>query len=132
MKQAYHLSFSLMITIALALLFAMQNAFSAELNSEQLAQYHSITNLLRCPTCQGLSVKESESDISNTMKAEVKALILEGKSDSEILDFFEQRYGEWILRQPRIKGLNTSLFLLPLILLLAGAGFIIYRIRKNR
>lgn len=72
---------------------------------------------LRCPTCQGLSIQESQAGLSENMKTKIRQLLEEGKSDQEVLDFFEQRYGEWILRTPKMSGFNWTLWLLPVGLL---------------
>lgn len=79
-------------------------------------QVRRIAHELRCPTCQGLSVKESEAGIAMNMKSKIKSLLKEGKSESEIIQFFVDRYGEWILRNPQKKGFNLLLWTLPGIL----------------
>jgi len=43
----------------------------------------------------------------------------DGKSDKEILAYFVERYGEWILRAPTKSGFNLVLWILP------GAGILI-------
>ena len=91
-----------------------------------------LSDQLRCPTCQGISVKESESKIAITMKNEIRRLLQSGKDEQAVLDYFEERYGEWILRNPRATGLNYSLWLMPIIISLMGFGLIVFIFIKNK
>ncbi len=96
-------------------------------------QVRDISHKLRCPTCQAMSVKESEAGLSLNMKNKVREMLEAGSSEEEILEFFVERYGEWILREPPKKGFNLVLWLAPLILILV-IGFIVIRtlLRKTR
>ncbi|KAK3606757.1 hypothetical protein CHS0354_018351 [Potamilus streckersoni] len=87
---------------------------------------------LRCPICQGLSVGESQSTISNNMKDKVRELLREGKSEEEIYAFFEARYGEWILRSPRKKGWNLLVWILPIAVLFGTAGGIGFYLKRRQ
>lgn len=84
-----------------------------------------IAHNLRCPLCQGLSVKESNSSISIMMKTKIHELLEEGKSEEEILQYFVGRYGEWILRSPTKSGINLLLWLLPGVLILSAVSLLI-------
>ena len=94
-------------------------------------QVRSIAHQLRCPTCQGLSVKESEAGLSENMKSKIRKMLTEGKSEEEILTFFVERYGEWILRSPQKKGFNLLLWLAPVFLILLTAGWLIRSLLKR-
>ncbi len=89
--------------------------FAAE-SEEFEARFRKLSNELRCPTCQGLSVKDSEAGFSNSIKDKIHELMKLGKTDKEIKEYFIERYGEWILRAPPKKGFNLVLWILP------GAG----------
>ncbi len=94
-------------------------------------QVNAIAGQLRCPTCQGLSVKDSQAGISMNMKATIRDMLEKGKSKQEILAFFQEKYGEWILRSPVKSGWNWILWLAPFAFLIVVAGFIIYFIYKR-
>jgi len=79
-------------------------------------RFRKLSDELRCPTCQGLSVKDSEAGFSNSIKDKIHELMKLGKTDKEIKEYFIERYGEWILRAPPKKGFNLVLWILP------GAG----------
>jgi len=92
--------------------------FAAE-SEEFETRFRKLSNELRCPTCQGLSVKDSEAGFTTTMKYTIPALMKNKKSDKEIREYFIERYGEWILRAPPKQGFNLVLWILP------GAGTVI-------
>ena len=98
--------------------------FSSE--SEQFgARFKKLSNELRCPTCQGLSVKDSEAGFSTSIKGKIRELMKQGKSDDEIIAYFVERYGEWILRAPPVSGFNIVLWVLPGTAIVTGLLWVI-------
>ena len=79
---------------------------------------------LRCLICQGQSIYDSQSDFAESMKIVVKQKINSGMNEEEIYSFFKTQYGEWILYDPQFNTKNFFLWLLPIIVFLAG-GIII-------
>jgi cytochrome c-type biogenesis protein CcmH len=75
---------------------------------------------LRCPTCTGISVLDSDAPFSVQIKNEVKQQLSEGKSKSQILEFFTDRYGPWILREPPKRGVHLWAWIVPLGFLFLG------------
>ncbi len=99
----------------LVLIIAMGCLFSTPLLAQDAKELRlqNLYNQLRCPTCQGLSVKDSEAGFSVQIRNKVDELVDAGKSDEEIRAFFVKRYGEWILRSPPKEGFNLVLWILP-------------------
>ena len=84
-------------------------------------QLQEVGGLLRCPTCQGVSVLESETPQARAMRGEISRRLDEGQSAPEILAYFETRYGDWILRSPRATSLHGLLLWgIPIAGLTAG------------
>ena len=103
-------------------------AMNFALESEDLeARFKKLSNELRCPTCQGLSVKDSEAGFSNSIKGKIRELMKQGKSDEEIMAYFVERYGEWILRAPPVSGFNMVLWILPGVAIVTGLLWVLYR-----
>ena len=90
-----------------------------------------LTAKLRCLVCQGQSVAESGSDFSNDIRREVKKLMEEGRSDQEVIDFLVQRYGDFILFEPPVKGLTAMLWFGPFVLLITGVTVLIVVLRRR-
>jgi cytochrome c-type biogenesis protein CcmH len=94
------------------------------------AEAQAIGSRLRCPVCQGMPISESPSEMAQAMMVRVREMLADGKSRDEILTYFTQRYGDWVLLDPRKSGINWLLWTLPPIALIAGA-FVARRYTKR-
>ena len=83
-------------------------------------QFRDVAKELRCPTCTGLSVLESDAKFSVQIKDLVKEQVEAGKNKAEILEFFTDRYGPWILRSPPKTGFNALAWGVPIAMMLVG------------
>ena len=89
-----------------------------------------ITKNLRCLICQGQSIYDSDSDFANSLKIVVKNKIDEGLSENEINDLLIQKYGEWILYDPKFNKNTYLLWFLPLLIFLLGGAIIFKKFIK--
>ena len=99
-------------------------------NPELEAQVRKLSAELRCPVCQGLSLADSPSELSQEMKSVVRAQLAAGKSPDEVKAYFVGRYGEWILLEPKARGWNLLVYALPLLLVLAGLAGVFFLARR--
>jgi len=91
-----------------------------------------VSSLMRCPVCQGLSVADSPVPLAAAMKNEVRDLLAAGYSRAQVLEYFEQSYGEFIRLAPYARGFNLTVWLAPLALLLLGIALILRRRTPRR
>ena len=99
-------------------------------SKEQLdIQVYKVSKVLRCPTCQGVSVADSGADGAKSMKARIQELAALGYTSDQILDYFVSKYGEWILLRP--KENHTILWYSPLVFLVLGSAVLLI-IRKKQ
>jgi cytochrome c-type biogenesis protein CcmH len=98
--------------------------------SDLEAQVRDIATQLRCPVCQGLSVGDSPSELANEMRTLIREQLQQGKTPAEVLDYFAQRYGEWILLAPPKHGFNLVIWVLPFALLPVGAAVVYLGVRR--
>ena len=107
--------------ILMLLLLTSSLAYSADEGFRDNKEFFKdVAGELRCPTCTGLSVLDSDASFSVQIKDQVDEQIKEGKSKDEILSFFVERYGPWILREPPKSGFNLMAWATPIALLIAG------------
>lgn len=92
----------------------------AGLSEDNKQEFLDVAKELRCPTCTGLSVLESDATFSVQIKDIVKEQVQGGKSKDEILQYFTERYGPWILRAPPKQGFNLLAWALPIAILVMG------------
>lgn len=86
---------------------------------------------LRCPVCKTVSIAESMSDTAVAMRATVEQQIESGRSDEEIIAYFTDRYGRWVLMDPPARGDTLPLWLIPLGAAAAGVALLLARRRPG-
>jgi cytochrome c-type biogenesis protein CcmH len=89
-----------------------------------------LASQLRCPVCQGLSIQDSPSELSQQMRAVVKDQLREGKTPEQVKAYFISKYGEWILLEPKAHGFNVLVYAMPVVLVALGLGVIVLAVRK--
>lgn len=131
-------SFKTLFLVLVAQLFLVAQVVEktdiSDLDASEKTKYQEIAEQLRCPTCQNLPVLSSDAPFSLQIKNLVKEKVKEGKSEKEVVDFFTERYGAWILREPPKKGINLIAWVFPLVLLVVGpvlVWFFVWRRRKT-
>ena len=86
--------------------------------------------LLRCPVCQGLAVSDSRADMAVNMKGQIRDLLARGYTEEQILSYFEQSYGQFVLLRPKFEGLNVLVWVLPILALVGGAVIVFRKARS--
>ena len=104
------------------------DTFQAVINEER---FQNLTNELRCLVCQNQTIAESNATLAVDLKKQVAKQITEGKSDQEILEFMEERYGEFVLYNPPVSAENSLLWLGPFIVLVI-AVFVLFTALKRQ
>lgn len=92
--------------------------------SSERARIDHLETLVRCPSCDDLSVAVSNATSAIAVRHEIATKVHEGQSDDRILTSLESVYGTSILLSPPSSGLGVLLWLVPLlgvILLVASA-----------
>ena len=112
----------IILLVILVLISFSKRSFSNDLKLE-----NKINKNLRCLICQGQSIYDSQSDFAESMKLVVKQKIKAGMSEEDIYSFFKIQYGEWILYDPQFNIKNFALWLLPILIFLAGGIIIIVK-----
>lgn len=90
------------------------------LTPAQTERYHALIKVLRCVVCQNQSIAESGAPLAANMRDLVRRKIAAGRSDAQIKTFLVDRYGEWVLYDPRFQPSTWLLWLGPVLLLAAG------------
>ena len=92
-----------------------------------------IADELRCLVCQNETIAASNADLARDLRREIRSMIGAGKSDTEILGFMVERYGDFVLYRPPFKATTWLLWLLPPLFLLLGlVGARLYLIHRSR
>ena len=101
-------------------------------NSAEEARFHALAQQLRCVMCQNQSLADSNALIALQLRHEVLDLMRQGQSDAQIKDYLVQRYGEFVLYNPKFEASTWLLWAGPALVLLLGAGAITAIVRKRK
>ena len=94
-------------------------------------RFHALVAELRCVMCQNQSLADSNAMIARDLRREVLKLMRQGKSDAQIKDFLVDRYGQFVLYRPQVRGGTWLLWFGPALVLLIG-GVVVARVVRQR
>jgi cytochrome c-type biogenesis protein CcmH len=94
------------------------------------ATVHEVAAKLRCVVCQNLSVADSPSEMAAQMRDIVRRRLAAGETPEQVIAYFVERYGEWILLSPAPHGLNLLVWAAPAVAVLVGLAAVTILIRR--
>jgi cytochrome c-type biogenesis protein CcmH len=129
-------------SLSLALVFATflgstaaiaSSTTEAALAADPVAEkrLQSLSEELRCLVCQNQNIADSNAELAQDLRREIRGMIQAGKTDKEIIDFMVTRYGDFVLYRPPVKGITLLLWGGPIALLLLGL-FALQRYLRQR
>ncbi|MBU0499315.1 MAG: cytochrome c-type biogenesis protein CcmH [Gammaproteobacteria bacterium] len=95
------------------------------------ALYKKMIAELRCLVCQNQNLADSNAELAQDLRRKTYEMVSAGKSETEILAYMVERYGDFVLYRPPVKGITLFLWLGPFILLAAGL-FVLVRVIRQR
>jgi len=101
-------------------------------NTAQEQQYKQLIEELRCLVCQNQSLADSSADLAQDLRNEIFQMIVDGKSDKEIINFLVARYGDFVLYKPPLNPSTLLLWFGPFILLIAAVFTAIIIVRRRK
>lgn len=115
-------SFKAIALNVLALLFvlsaysviAAEDKFSFD-TPAQRESFLKLTAELRCPMCQNQNIADSDAMIAHDMRRKVYALLKQGKTEQEVIDFMKSRYGDFVHYQPPVTAATLWLWAGPVL-----------------
>ena len=87
---------------------------------------------LRCMVCQNQSIDDSDAPLARDLRLLVRERLKAGDSDTQIIDFLVARYGDFVLLKPRFTMHTALLWLLPFLVLIAGAAALLMLRRRQQ
>lgn len=99
---------------------------------EQEASFHKLSGELRCLVCQNQAISDSNAGLAQDLRKEIHGMLLEGKTEDEIVTFMVERYGDYVLYRPPFKPLTWALWFGPVIIFAFGIFFVVRFIRAQK
>ena len=127
-------SFKAIALNVLALLFvlsaysviAAEDKFSFD-TPAQRESFLKLTAELRCPMCQNQNIADSDAMIAHDMRRKVYALLKQGKTEQEVIDFMKSRYGDFVHYQPPVTAATLWLWAGPVLFILIALIVVVRR-----
>ncbi len=91
-----------------------------------------ISKALRCLVCQNQSIDDSDADLAKDLRIIVREQLLNGDSDSQVIDYVVARYGDFVLLKPPFKGATLVLWLGPAVIVGLGIMAVVLFFRRRR
>ncbi len=101
-------------------------------DAEQLERYQQLIYELRCLVCQNQNLADSNAELAGDLRREVHRLILEGKSDQDVIDFMVARYGDFVLYRPPLNAKTVLLWSGPFVLGIGALVLLLVQLRRRR
>jgi cytochrome c-type biogenesis protein CcmH len=96
------------------------------------ARARDLAESLACPVCDGQSVAESDSEAAKGIRNQITTRISEGETDAQIRDDLAAAYGEHILLTPGRTGVESLVWTLPVVALIAALAGLVLTFRRWR
>lgn len=100
-------------------------------DTAQEVRAREIGRQLRCLKCRNQSIFDSNAGIAKDLRVVVRERMLAGDTDSEILTYAAERFGDYVLLKPRVASYTYVLWLAPFFfLIVGGVGIWVYHRRR--
>ena len=90
-----------------------------------------LSHELRCLVCQNQTIADSNAELAIDLRNQVREKLAAGMSDQDVIDFMVERYGDFVLYRPPVKGATWLLWFGPFALLVVGIGVFVMKVRRR-
>ena len=94
-----------LLSISLLLVLSF-NGFAQITDAKIEARAKEVGRSLRCVVCQNQTIDESDAPLAVDMRKLVRTRLKEGDSNAEVIDYMQERYGDYVLLKPPVQA-NT-------------------------
>ncbi|MGR9116313.1 MAG: cytochrome c-type biogenesis protein [Gammaproteobacteria bacterium] len=100
-------------------------------SDESRERFQKLTSELRCPKCQNQNIADSNAEIAKDLRTKVFQMLEKGKTNDEIINYMTDRYGEFVLYEPKFNARTLLLWGGPVMLLLLGLTIVFWLSRRR-
>lgn len=116
--------------VAGALTIGVARAGGPRSNEERV---EAIAKTIKCPVCRSESVFDSKADASQNIRDEIARQVAAGRRDDQIRAFINDRFqDQGLLLVPPKSGVDSLVWVLPVVALVLAAGGLVVAFRKWR
>lgn len=125
------------LMVALTMMLSIMPASQAAIDvydfetEQQEAQYRGLIAEFRCPKCQNQNLAGSDAPIAQDLKQKTYDMVKDGRTDAEIRDYMQERYGDFISYKPPVRPSTWVLWFFPPVLLIVVLGGWFWRTQRR-
>ncbi len=124
MKRTYRFAALALLLLLLAGLWV--GSVAAQGSTPTDDEVNAIAKQLYCPVCENTPLDVCPTEACRQWRELIRQQLSEGWTEDQIKQYFVDNYGARVLGEPPRTGLNWVVYLLPPVLILAGA-FVLFR-----
>ena len=126
LKQPYRIARYAIFLIALSSTFFTLKSSSAQGPTPTDDEVNRIAKKLYCPVCENIPLDVCPTEACRQWREQIREMLIEGKSEQEIIDYFAVTYGERAAGDPRNK---LEAYLIPAVVILLGTALLVTALR---
>jgi cytochrome c-type biogenesis protein CcmH len=96
------------------------------------ARVNAVSAELRCLVCQNQTIADSNADLAIDLKNQVREQLKAGRSETDVVAYMTQRYGDFVLYRPPFKASTVLLWAGPALLVLIGLALFWRSLRRSQ
>jgi cytochrome c-type biogenesis protein CcmH len=111
--------------ILFLLLFSSGKVVKAQESTPSDDEVNRIASQLFCPVCDNIPLDSCPTEACEQWRGLIRQKLSEGWTEEEIIAYFAAQYGDQVLAEPPRRGLHWLIYVLPLLVIIFGAVFLI-------
>jgi cytochrome c-type biogenesis protein CcmH len=114
----YVLRITLLAALLLLFIASVRPAFAQQPVTDD--EVNAVARDVYCPVCENVPLDVCPTKACADWREEIRLLLMDGKSEAEIKQYFVDRFGDRVLGAPPARGLNWLVYLIPPAAILGG------------
>ena len=125
-KQPLRITQYAVLLIAFSFTFFTLRSSSAQGPTPTDDEVNRIAKQLYCPVCENTPLDVCPTEACRQWREQIREMLMEGKSEEEIIDYFAATYGERATGDPRNK---LEAYFIPFVVILLGTVLLVSALR---
>ena len=94
-------------------------------------RFQDLTRELRCLVCQNENLADSHAPLAKDLRQQIFEQMQAGKSDAQIKEWLTDRYSDFVLYDPPLRGGTVVLWFGPAVVLAIGLFAVVTIVRRR-
>lgn len=132
MNSKYPQLFALVLSLVAAADLQAKEAAPMAADPEVERKTMEISHELRCLVCQNQTIADSNAPLAVDLRREVREMVAQGMDQKDVVEFMENRYGDFVRYMPSFKASTALLWIGPFVLMAGAVAILLFNLAKRR